>query len=95
MSVLICAPKFGGCGYVGVGNEWNRLGPYYNRLGEEEDRDYVMCPHCGEDHCLQIVTDNFDEITVGLSPLMLGKARELLEAYLKTHLGKLSIEAKG
>jgi hypothetical protein len=69
MSVLICSPKYGGCGHVATHNEW---------FG---DGDYPICPMCIEDHTFCLSKDNFASLTVGMSATNVQKAEKLLQEH--------------
>ncbi|MCX6744267.1 MAG: hypothetical protein NTX82_01950 [Candidatus Parcubacteria bacterium] len=70
MSVLLCVPKFGGCGHFGSGCDWEN--------GDEEG-NVILCPICHDDHTAQLTDRNFEEHTQGLSEETKQRARAMLD----------------
>lgn len=52
MSVLICSTTYGGCGFIGKGEEFFGRG-----------QGVVVCPVCREDHNFQITEENIVDLT--------------------------------
>jgi hypothetical protein len=70
-SILICAPKYGGCGCVEESTQWR----------SHCDGNVLECPDCGEDHGFQLTNDNFNDLTAGLGECGRLRARKLLDDY--------------
>ena len=70
MSVLICSTTYGGCGHVGKGTEWTRIGP--------KDSDCIFCPVCGQDYASQLTDQNFES---WVNDSNREKARNMLDSY--------------
>lgn len=51
---LICSPKYGGCGYSGPSDTFER--------GDDEG-DIVLCPVCYQDHAFQLTAENYASLT--------------------------------
>lgn len=72
-SVLICAPKYGGCGLVGGAD-------FFPWAGTTDDPSYdvILCRDCGEDHCFQLTNDNFDSLTGGFNVAEINRIRKMM-----------------
>jgi len=72
-SILICCPKYGGCGHFGKSTQWDSESDY--------DHDALYCPDCLEDHAFQLTDENFNSLIEGIDEAKILLARALLDGY--------------
>jgi hypothetical protein len=72
--MLICIPKYGGCGYIGNNFEWKRI-TQNSIIEKHEIDDMIICPKCLDDHVCQLTDNNFDSLTENESEEYKKKAR--------------------
>lgn len=89
MSVLVCVKQHDGCGYIGYGEEWDRIEDTQTIEEEGIGSDMLICPGCDNDHACRVTDENIERLFAD-DPEGLQRARQLLskEAQLIVRVGE-------
>lgn len=69
--LLICAEKYGGCGFVGRPDQFKWT---------DEEHISLACPECYKDHVFGLTEQNLPSLTQGLDPRAQHQLRVTLNA---------------